>query len=146
MQHFAKSLVWFRRDLRDYDHAALYHALKNSDQVFCIFIFDTDILDQLQDKADRRVEFIWESVHELKSILKERGGDLIVMHRDEPAAIGGVDQAGDDKDRHRRRAPGPAEDDDDERDFDNMSENSYNVHKKFVPKLIANLKGLGFWK
>ena len=80
MQHFAKSLVWFRRDLRDYDHAALYHALKNSDQVFCIFIFDTDILDQLQDKADRRVEFIWESVHELKSILKERGGDLIIMH------------------------------------------------------------------
>jgi deoxyribodipyrimidine photo-lyase len=22
------ALVWFRRDLRDFDHAALYHALK----------------------------------------------------------------------------------------------------------------------
>ena len=67
MQKYAKSLVWFRRDLRDYDHAALYHALKNSNQVFCIFVFDTNILDQLKNKADRRVEFIWESVKDRKS-------------------------------------------------------------------------------
>ena len=80
MQKYTKSLVWFRRDLRDYDHAALYHALKNSEQVFCIFVFDTDILDQLQNKADRRVEFIWESVRELKAALQSHGGDLIVTH------------------------------------------------------------------
>ena len=63
----AKALVWFRRDLRDYDHAALYHALKSSDQVYCAFVFDTKILELLTDKADRRVEFIWESVRALKS-------------------------------------------------------------------------------
>ncbi len=80
MQKYQKSLVWFRRDLRDYDHAALYHALKNSAQVFCIFVFDTEILDLLQDKADRRVEFIWESIKELKSALQSHGGDLIVRH------------------------------------------------------------------
>ena len=80
MQKYTKSLVWFRRDLRDYDHAALYHALKNSTQVFCIFVFDTDILDQLQNKSDRRVEFIWESVRELKAALQSHGGDLIVAH------------------------------------------------------------------
>ena len=80
MQKYAKSLVWFRRDLRDYDHAALYHALKNSNQVFCIFVFDTEILDQLKNKADRRVEFIWESVKELKAALQSHGGDLIVAH------------------------------------------------------------------
>ena len=80
MQKYTKSLVWFRRDLRDYDHAALYHALKNSEQVFCIFVFDTDILDQLQNKADRRVEFIWESLRELKAALQSHGGDLIVTH------------------------------------------------------------------
>lgn len=74
------SLVWFRRDLRDYDHAALYHALKSSKQVYCAFIFDTEILDQLTDKADRRVEFIWESVRELKLALQQQGGDLIVRH------------------------------------------------------------------
>lgn len=77
---YTKSLVWFRRDLRDYDHAALYHALKISTQVYCTFIFDTDILNSLQDKADRRVEFIWESVRELKETLQANGGDLIVMH------------------------------------------------------------------
>ena len=74
------ALVWFRRDLRDYDHAALYHALKQSSQVYCAFVFDTAILDKLQDKADRRVEFIWESVLELKTALQHQGGDLIVLH------------------------------------------------------------------
>lgn len=78
--NYKNSLVWFRRDLRDYDHTALYHALKTSDQVFCVFVFDTDILNQLHDKADRRVEFIWESVRELKGALQRNGGDLIVLH------------------------------------------------------------------
>ncbi len=77
---YAKSLVWFRRDLRDFDHAALYHALKHTAQVYCAFVFDTEILDTLTDKADRRVEFIWESVQELKLALQNKGGDLIVLH------------------------------------------------------------------
>jgi deoxyribodipyrimidine photo-lyase len=75
-----KSLVWFRRDLRDFDHAALYHALKNSSHVVCVFIFDTEILDLLENKQDRRVEFIWESVRELKTALQKNGGDLIVKY------------------------------------------------------------------
>ena len=79
-QKVASAVVWFRRDLRDYDHAALYHALKASKRVYCVFVFDTDILDQLTDKADRRVEFIWEGVRELKAALQEKGGDLIVQH------------------------------------------------------------------
>lgn len=77
---YSKTLVWFRRDLRDYDHAALYYALKNSMQVYCVFIFDQEILDLLTDKSDRRVEFIWESVSELKASLQGRGGDLIVQY------------------------------------------------------------------
>lgn len=74
------ALVWFRRDLRDYDHAALYHALKAATSVYCVFIFDSDILDLLTEKADRRVEFIWESVRELKAALQQQGGDLIVLY------------------------------------------------------------------
>lgn len=84
---YEKSLVWFRRDLRDYDHAALYHALKTSKQVYCAFVFDTDILDSLQDKADRRVEFIWESIRELKAALQNRGSDLIVLNGSAQAEI-----------------------------------------------------------
>jgi deoxyribodipyrimidine photo-lyase len=78
-QQYAKSLVWFRRDLRNYDHAALYHALKSSSQVYCVFVFDTAILRHLP-KADRRVEFIWQSITELKSALQAQGGDLIVRY------------------------------------------------------------------
>jgi deoxyribodipyrimidine photo-lyase len=77
---YDKSLVWFRRDLRDHDHAALYHALKSSCRVYCAFVFDAEILDRLADKVDRRVEFIWESVRQLQSALRANGGDLIVLH------------------------------------------------------------------
>lgn len=77
---YLNSLVWFRRDLRDFDHAALYHALKTSKNVYCAFIFDTEILTSLKNKEDRRVEFIWESVHELKLALQGKGSDLIVQH------------------------------------------------------------------
>ncbi len=66
--------------MRDFDHAALYHALKSSQQVFCVFVFDTEILELLTNKADRRVEFIWESVKELKAALQKNGGDLMVKY------------------------------------------------------------------
>ena len=80
MTEYARALVWFRRDLRDFDHAALYHALKRSRQVVCAFIFDRDILDALPDPADRRVEFIHASVTELQQALQARGGGLVVRH------------------------------------------------------------------
>ncbi len=76
----APALVWFRRDLRDYDHAALHHALTASHQVYCVFVFDTEILDLLKNRADRRVEFIWQSVRELKVAMQAHGSDLIVLH------------------------------------------------------------------
>ena len=76
----AGALVWFRRDLRDFDHAALYHALKSADKVHCAFIFDREILDALPHPDDRRVEFIWDSVVELAANLASRGGALVVLH------------------------------------------------------------------
>jgi deoxyribodipyrimidine photo-lyase len=80
MTEYARALMWFRRDLRDFDHAALYHALKRARQVVCAFIFDRDILDALPDPADRRVEFIHASVIELQQALQARGGGLVVRH------------------------------------------------------------------
>ena len=73
-------MVWFRRDLRDFDHAALNAALLAHRAVHCVFVFDTEILDTLGSKADRRVTFIWESVRELKVALESRGGGLHVLH------------------------------------------------------------------
>ena len=62
--------MWFRRDLRAQDNAALHHALKSCRQVFCIFVFDRDILSHLP-KADRRVEFIRESLVDLDEQLRQ---------------------------------------------------------------------------
>ncbi|MGH8618568.1 MAG: cryptochrome/photolyase family protein [Burkholderiales bacterium] len=73
-------LVWFRRDLRLADHAALYAGLMAGGRVHCAFVFDTAILDALPGRADRRVEFIWESVAELKAELEKRGATLHVRH------------------------------------------------------------------
>jgi deoxyribodipyrimidine photo-lyase len=73
-------LVWFRRDLRDDDHAALHHALRAHTRVFCAFCFDTEILDRLPTRADRRVEFIWRSAAELDRVLADRGGGLVCLH------------------------------------------------------------------
>jgi deoxyribodipyrimidine photo-lyase len=80
MPEYARALVWFRRDLRDFDHAALHHALKQARQVVCAFIFDREILDRLPNPADRRVEFIHASVAELQQALAAKGGGLVVRH------------------------------------------------------------------
>ena len=73
------ALVWFRRDLRLFDHAALHHALKASSNVTAVFVFDTAILAQLP-RQERRVAFIWHSLQQLKAELMEHGSDLIVRY------------------------------------------------------------------
>jgi len=80
MVPFTGSLVWFRRDLRPHDHAALHAALRAGGPVHCVFVFDTEILDTLTEPADRRVEFIWESVRALKRALEALGGGLHLLH------------------------------------------------------------------
>jgi deoxyribodipyrimidine photo-lyase len=80
MSRYDDAIVWFRRDLRSHDHAALYHALKHARRVHCAFVFDTEILDALKNRADRRVEFIWHSLGELKTALEGMGGGLHVLH------------------------------------------------------------------
>jgi deoxyribodipyrimidine photo-lyase len=80
---FDSGLVWFRRDLRVADNAALALALERCARVHCVFVFDTDILDPLPE-ADRRVEFIQASVVELDESLRQFSGHaasgLIVLH------------------------------------------------------------------
>ncbi|MFA7279403.1 MAG: deoxyribodipyrimidine photo-lyase [Sterolibacterium sp.] len=80
--HFEDAaLVWFRRDLRSYDQAALNHALTHYRRVYCTFVFDTRILDLLP-RCDRRVDFIRRALQELQAALRDMGGDLIVCHGD----------------------------------------------------------------
>ena len=84
------ALAWFRRDLRADDHAALHHALAAARRVWCVFLLDREILDPLLERglaADRRVEFIVDSLHELHARLQQLGeragrpgAGLVVRH------------------------------------------------------------------
>ena len=82
----SSTIFWFRRDLRLQDNAGLFHALKENKDVVPIFIFDTTILDKLEDKDDRRVEFIHNSLTVMQQQLEELGSSMIVFHGD-PIAI-----------------------------------------------------------
>lgn len=74
------TLFWFRRDLRLTDNAGLYHALRDHKNVLPIFIFDTAILDALDDKTDKRVEFIHRTLSDLKKQLEEFQSSLLVLY------------------------------------------------------------------
>ncbi|UKJ07195.1 cryptochrome/photolyase family protein [Solitalea lacus] len=74
----AISIFWFRRDLRISDNAALYYALKSEYPVLPIFIFDTEILNKLEDKDDARVHFIHKTILKLNSELKMLDTCLLV--------------------------------------------------------------------
>jgi deoxyribodipyrimidine photo-lyase len=82
-KEFDTGLMWFRRDLRTDDNAALHHALKRCKIVHCVFVFDQEILESLP-RADRRVEFIRESLVELdasiRQLAKKENAGLIVQH------------------------------------------------------------------
>jgi deoxyribodipyrimidine photo-lyase len=75
-------LFWFRRDLRIKDNAGLYHALSENSGVVPVFIFDTGILDQLDDPLDARVEFILESLRKLQEEFISYGSSLLVLYGD----------------------------------------------------------------
>jgi deoxyribodipyrimidine photo-lyase len=72
------AIFWFRRDLRLEDNAGLYHALKSGLPVVPVFIFDETILAKLENKANKRVDFIHQQLKRLKAELQQLGSDLLV--------------------------------------------------------------------
>ncbi len=74
-----KTIFWHRRDLRIHDNAGLFKALKTSEAVQPIFIFDRNILDLLP-KNDQRVLFIYQHVQKLKEAYRKLGSDLWVFY------------------------------------------------------------------
>lgn len=77
------ALFWFRRDLRLDDNAGLYHALRSGYPVVPIFIFDTNILEELEDKEDKRVAFIHQQLNKINKELQALGSSLQV-YQDTP--------------------------------------------------------------
>ncbi|MBO6659222.1 MAG: deoxyribodipyrimidine photo-lyase [Roseivirga sp.] len=70
------SFFWFRRDLRFIDNTGLYYALKETKDVLPVFIFDKNILDKLEDKADARVEFIQSTLEAMNNDLASKGSGI----------------------------------------------------------------------
>lgn len=81
------SVFWFRRDLRLDDNAGLYHALKENKDVLPIFIFDTTILDRLEDKYDRRVDLIHQCLVDIQKELIRLNSSLKIFHSKPLAAF-----------------------------------------------------------
>jgi len=78
------TLFWMRRDLRLEDNAGLYHALKFGHPVLPLFIFDTEILEELRDKKDARVSFLHSTCMALKKQLEEQGSSLLIKYGSPP--------------------------------------------------------------
>jgi deoxyribodipyrimidine photo-lyase len=74
------TIFWFRRDLRLNDNAGLYHALRSGMNVLPIFIFDTNILNSLEEKADKRVYFIHKALQSMQAQLQQMGATLHVLY------------------------------------------------------------------
>jgi len=74
------NFFWFRRDLRLDDNAGLYHALRAGLPVVPVFIFDPNILDDLEDRSDKRVTFIYQSLRAISEQLETLGSSLLVEH------------------------------------------------------------------
>lgn len=74
------NICWFRRDLRLFDNAALYHALRSECPVLPVFIFDRNILDDLEGKKDGRVEFIHSTLLDIQKQLVATGTSLYVRY------------------------------------------------------------------
>ena len=69
-----------RRDLRLEDNTALFHALKTRENVLPLFIFDPDVLENLEVRPDFRVNFIYKTLCEIKDILENIGSDIYIAH------------------------------------------------------------------
>lgn len=76
------SLFWFRRDLRLEDNTGLYQALNSGHPVLPLFIFDENILNQLEDKKDRRVDYFHQALSHINDQLKSFDSTLRTFYGD----------------------------------------------------------------
>jgi deoxyribodipyrimidine photo-lyase len=82
------SLFIFTRDLRLEDNTGLIEALKNSDKVLPVFIFDANqITDSNSYKSNNCVQFMIECLDSLNDSLEEKGSRLFYFYSTDYEAI-----------------------------------------------------------
>jgi deoxyribodipyrimidine photo-lyase len=86
------SIIWFRRDLRIYDHPALLAAIESADQVIPLFILDKK---QIAEAGDKLLAYMGQSLRALDESLGNRlhiiEGDQVEILR-ELIAMHGVEE------------------------------------------------------
>jgi deoxyribodipyrimidine photo-lyase len=75
-------IYWFRNDLRIHDNEGFYAAVKRSEEVIPVYIFDPRQFAMTRFGFRRagalRTQFLLQSVAALRASLREKGGDLLI--------------------------------------------------------------------
>ncbi|MGH1337697.1 MAG: DASH family cryptochrome [Aureispira sp.] len=85
MKKAERIIVWFRKDLRLHDNEALTLAMKHSEEIVPVYVFNTEELMGdtsygFQKTGPHRAQFLLESVEHLRQSFQKRGIDLIIRH------------------------------------------------------------------
>ncbi len=75
------SIYWFRRDLRLEDNIALNRALLSGFPVLPLFIFDTNIIDELK-RDDPGISFIYETLNSINRELSKSQSSVLILKGD----------------------------------------------------------------
>jgi deoxyribodipyrimidine photo-lyase len=75
------NIFWFRRDLRLNDNTGLNKVLASGLPVLPVFIFDTNIIDELP-ADDPRVNFIYDSLFVIDKELRKTGSSILILKGD----------------------------------------------------------------
>lgn len=93
----SKAIMWFRNDLRLTDNPALSAALQQHEVILPVYILDERLLQPDRWGFTRmgpyRLQFLIESLEDLKADLKEKGSDLLVQIGKPEEAIPALAQA-----------------------------------------------------
>jgi deoxyribodipyrimidine photo-lyase len=79
------TVFWFRRDLRMEDNTALAKAISSGSPVMALFIFDTEIIDELP-ADDARISFIYQQLETIHKHLVQQNSSLHVI-KGQPRAV-----------------------------------------------------------
>ncbi|MCC5926883.1 MAG: DNA photolyase family protein [Bacteroidetes bacterium] len=71
------SVVWFKRDLRLTDHLPLKQAAESQLPVLLVYVVEPSVI-LAKDFDQRHLRFIWQSLDEMDSVLKENGCPPII--------------------------------------------------------------------
>ncbi|MBP9792001.1 MAG: deoxyribodipyrimidine photo-lyase [Rickettsiales bacterium] len=74
------AIVWLRRDLRITDHFAFYKAQEVGAKILPVFVFDSEILNNFQNKEDKRISFIYDRLVFLNKQLQKYKVEIKVFY------------------------------------------------------------------